>query len=127
MRICQAHWDELKQALEERGLMKLVCGSGEKATRVLMAQAQGDTSNNAYDPLLAANFAIWNNALECFGLGLMATDAPCPLCHLDECAKNGCGDPNCKKVHSSGGDWIRYAADEQLENARERKLVPPVQ
>ena len=127
MRICDAHWTELKQALEERGLMKLVSGSGEKATRVIEGQLQGDDSNEAYDPLLAANFAIWNNGLQAVGMGLMAPDAPCPLCFLNECAEKGCGDPDCKKVHHNGSDWIQFAANDQLEEARKRKLVPPIQ
>jgi hypothetical protein len=70
---------------------------------------------------MAANFAIWNNSLKTFGLGMMAEDAPCPLCLKTE-IESKCTDPECNK--QTGSDWIRFAADDQLNFARERGLVP---
>jgi hypothetical protein len=118
MRICQAHWDKLKQAIEDRGLMHLVAGSGEKAAGLVERQLQGD--DTAYDPLMAANFAIWNNALKAFGIQMMSGDAPCPLCLMDD-HKKTCTEPGCKA--EGGDDWIRYAADGQLEVAKGKGLV----
>ena len=33
MRFCQPHWERLKQAIEDKGMMHLVKGSGEKCAR----------------------------------------------------------------------------------------------
>ncbi len=118
MKICQEHWDKLKEAIEARGLGHLVAGSGATAA-VITGQLSG---SDEYDPLIAANFAIWNNALEAFGLSMMYEDAPCPLCLMDKHAAE-CVEPDCAK--NSGMDWIRFAADGQLETARNKGLVPP--
>ena len=123
MKICQAHWDKLRAKLDEAGLGHFGVKSGEQASEIFQQQLQGDDS--AFDPLLNANFAIWSNALNNFGLEMMAPDAPCPLCYLDDCAKNGCGDPNCTRKHDSGDDWIGYAVKDQIDNAKKRGLVKP--
>jgi len=127
VKICQTHWEELIKALEERDLMKYVASDSKSAIQRLQAQLGGDDSDKTFEPLLGANFAIKTNFLGAVGLACFAPDAPCPLCFLDEGIKKGCGDPNCTRHHDSGSDWIRYAADDQLNKARELKLVPPVQ
>src|SRR5208337_525496 len=119
MKICQEHWDGLKEAIEARGLGHLVAGSGAKAAPIVTDELEG---SDAYDPLIAANFAIWNNALEAFGMSMMYEDAPCPLCLMDKHAAE-CNDPGCAK--NSGMDWIGFAADGQLEVARNKGLVSP--
>jgi hypothetical protein len=121
MKICQMHWDKLRAAIEDRGLMQFVAKSGEKAAKQIVQQLEGDNSNSTYDPLMAANFAIWSNALAAFGIGMMNADAPCPLCLMDD-HKKTCTKPGCEA--QGGDDWIRFAADGQLEEARERGLVP---
>lgn len=122
MKLCQEHWNELKTAIEQRGLMHLVATSGEKAINQVVTQLNGNDSNQTYDPLMSANFAIWGNALEVYGLAMMREDAPCPLClidkHLAECKESNC------KFKDSASDWIRFASDAQLTAARERGLVP---
>lgn len=121
MKLCQECWNELKEAIEQRGLMHLVAKGGEEAVKQIDAQLSGDTSARNYDPLMAANFAIWNQSLSSFGLGMMAPDAPCPLCHKTE-IESVCTDPSCNK--QSGHDWIRFAADDQLAYSRHHGLVP---
>jgi hypothetical protein len=122
LKICDDHWKKLRAAIELRGLSHLVIGSPEKAVNVLAAQASDSQGfKDTYDPLMAANFAIWNNALEAFGLNMMVDDAPCPLCLMDDHAAE-CTEPDCKK--NSGLDWIEFAADGQLEVARQKGLVP---
>jgi hypothetical protein len=121
MKICQEHWNKLKQAIELRGLSHLVAGNAEKATQMLLAQSDPTASfKDTFDPLLAANFSIWNNALEAFGLEMMAEGAPCPLCLMDDHAEK-CTEPTCKK--NSGSDWIEFAADGQLEVAQQKGLT----
>jgi hypothetical protein len=118
LKICEEHWNKLRAAIELRGLSRFVAGGAQKAVNLLASSASfGDT----FDPLMAANFAIWNNALEAFGLNMMVEDAPCPLCLMDKHAAE-CTEPDCKK--NSGLDWIEFAADGQLEVARQKGLLP---
>jgi hypothetical protein len=87
----------------------------------LLWEHQGDNSSSTYDPLMAASFAIWDNALEAFGIEIMYADALCPLCLMDN-HKKTCTEPGCEA--QSGDDWIQFAADGQLEVARKMRLVP---
>ncbi len=120
MKMCQAHWKELKAAIEERGLMRFVSGDGGQAYSRLANRLEGSASNEDYDPLMSACFNIYAHALDRWGLLLMTEDAPCPLCLNDEHAKS-CTNPQCSKP--TGADWIRLAADAELEDAKSRGLV----
>jgi hypothetical protein len=120
MKLCQSCWDKLKDAIESRGMMALVAKNGEIACKQVSAQIHGDTSTHNYDPLMSANFAIWNQALSSFGLSMMAEDAPCPLCLKTEIEAN-CTEPDCGK--QTGDMWIEFAAEEQLAYCRNRGLV----
>lgn len=120
MKACQAHWDELKAALEERGLEKFIAKTGsEVATRVVGA---GGTERDNFEPLIGAYMAITNNALRVLGLSLLAPQDDgtelCPLCALiDPC---GCG--RGEECHFR--KYIAHAADEQVEHARQLGLLP---
>jgi len=120
MKLCQACWDELKNAIEERGLMKFVAKDGAHAAEILTKQLADNKAERPFEPLMAANFAIWQVSLQNFGLEMMAEDAPCPLCFKTE-LESTCTDPECHK--QTGHDWIRFAADEQMEVARSRGLI----
>ncbi len=50
-----------------------------------------------------------------------AIDAPCPLCRKNELEAN-CTLPNCNK--QTGDDWVQFATNDQLEEARQRGLIP---
>jgi len=101
--ICDAHWQELQKAVADRGLTHLT-QNGED-----------------YDPLLAATFAIWGNSLEAFGLSILKPEAPCPLCVLDKHVRE-CTDESCESK-DTGSDWIRYAADGQMDQAAQQGLL----
>lgn len=120
MKICQDHWNKLRAAIEECGLSHLIAKDGKAAAQQIQAQLQGDQSATNYDPLMAANFAIWSVSLHHFGLGIMAGDV-CPLCLKTEIEKD-CTDPKCNK--ETGDDWVRFAAEGQLAYARSQGLVP---
>src|SRR5258708_3288674 len=113
MRICDPHWNQLKTAIDERGLSGFVSKDGEAAVKIFVATASGAEGKDVFDPLLQANLAIWGNALEAFGPEIMSEGAPCPLCALDNHAA-GCNDEGCPR--ETGMDWIGYAAEAQLEN-----------
>jgi hypothetical protein len=83
MKMCQPHWEQLRKAIDERGLSGFINKSGEAATVEITSQIHGtEDKDRPYDPLLAANFAIWSNALKCGGLYLMS-GGYCPLCELE--------------------------------------------
>ena len=64
MKFCMPHWDQLKAAIEERGLMGLVSKDGVVAVdKIKRDLNQEGTAVENFDPLMAANFAIWSNAL----------------------------------------------------------------
>lgn len=117
MRMCKQHWDELRAAIDARGLGGLVARSGEAAFEALRNQLEGDAQKADYDPLMAANFAIWGNALNAGGLYLMFQQDGKELCPLCELAKHG-GKP---------ANWVAGAADEQLHEARRLGLVAAAQ
>src|SRR5665213_407481 len=108
MQICKSHWDKLKQAIADRGLSHLISKDGTEAVERTIKQLDGkDDPKRDYDPLLAANYAIWENAIKCAGLGMMFGDI-CPLCDMDRA-----------KYPETSDDWIKYAADGQLGYCKE--------
>lgn len=106
MRMCQPHWDRLKQAIIARGLGDMISSSGEELVKRITAD---DTLEN-FDPLMAAHNMIVRNALQCGGIEILVQREDgshlCPLC---EAESHGCT------------DWIEHAADGAAEAARERK------
>lgn len=120
MKICDNHWKGLKDAIDQRGLSKFISKDGQAAVARIVSSLQGADGKDEFDPLMQANFAIWGNALQAFGIEITAEEAPCPLCALDHHAKE-CTDTGCSR--ETGADWIKFAADEQLENARQMGLI----
>lgn len=116
MKLCLSHWDQLREAIKDRGLDKFVSNSGQQAAEKMQAQLQPGTSElEGWDPLLNANFAIWSNGLERGGLYLMGTDEQgneyCPLCELEA------------NTSTKAETWIKYAADEQYEKAKKLGVI----
>lgn len=111
MKLCQPHWDALKAAIEERGLMEFVAQDAKAAHERLCGELNGSPEQETFDPLMAANFAIWSNGLQIGGLYLMTGDF-CPICESEK--HNG----------PAAEWWITNAANGQLERARELKLLP---
>lgn len=118
MKICANHWTELKTAIDRRGLSGFIAKDGEEAIRKITSSFGND--KDSFDPLIQANVAIWSNAIEAFGEDINTENAPCPLCTMDYHAAT-CKDAECN--NETGADWIKFAADEQLEIAREMGLL----
>jgi hypothetical protein len=115
MKFCAAHWTQLRSAIEDRGLMRFVSNNGEQAATKIEAELSGAPRAETWDPLMAANFAIWNNALEMGGGYLIFGDEDgnpyCPICEPI-------------KHNSYPAEWwINHAADEQLDRAKELGFV----
>jgi hypothetical protein len=117
--LCQKHWDELKQAIKDRGLFHLVPSTMEEAAQNAVASLEGQEGR--FDPLMGASNTIFKNAFHAIGLPLLepgdSGKPPCPICFLlQECP--------CKKgADCDINNWIKYAADGALDYAREQKLV----
>ncbi len=77
----------------------------------------GATVDN-YDPLMAANFAIWENCMRVVGLEAMAFNDDgterCPLCFMNEQHLVECKDPNCSKNPKEFDSWIEHATKDQV-------------
>jgi len=74
MKICQPHWDELRQKIKAAGLFDLVSTQAEVMERVVGELEGKPTTLKNFDPLMAANNMLWGNALQVGGLYLMGTD-----------------------------------------------------
>lgn len=112
MKMCQLHWVALRDAIEMRGLSGFVSKDGQTAIDRTVNDLHGAPATQTFDPLMAANFAIWSNALDQGGLYLMQGDC-CPICESEKH-----GGPTAEW-------WIANAAQEQLNKARELGLLPP--
>lgn len=135
MKMCQKHWDALREAITARGLSALVAEDGHRAaTNVVDELKNGRTLDN-YDPLMAAHWALVGNCMETLGrtagpqavAAVMFDHDPsggCPLCALNDAFNSrmgpdgrctcGCGDPRVA-TRDQYDAWIDRAADDQVE------------
>ncbi len=149
MKFCESHWKELKQHIDDRGLMHLVAKSGEKAVDKMQRElAERTTTKESFDPLMSAHWAIVNNASSMVAaagmnpLYLLSGGAPekcdgrygpqhegrewskCPLCYINMAHELTCTEPECKLDRVKGYDWmLDRSADDALQQARELGLV----
>ena len=112
MKICAAHWAELRKLLDDRGLTHLIPTTGEEAAKRVMA--------DSFDPLMYANNAIFANALGAVGLVLLSPKEDgaerCPICHLIEhCV--------CQGADCPFRTYITHAADDALTEAKAEGLL----
>ena len=131
MRFCQPHWDSLRAAIDERGLASLVAESGEQAAKNIAREVEEGSTLDNYDPLMAAHFAIWNNAMTVAQrtyvadpLAMMVDDPAhpewqCPVCYLNwlhEEHDAHCTTAECDYPKGERYEWmIDRAADDQVE------------
>lgn len=111
MKMCPAHWQALRAAIEARGLSHLVSKNGAEAKKKLATELEGRGAENDFDPLLCANNMLFAAGLSCGGLAMLSGDF-CPVCKAEE---NGV----------PKGEWIEGPADAVLKRARDEGLVPP--
>ncbi|HSL29703.1 MAG TPA: hypothetical protein VK900_10920 [Anaerolineales bacterium] len=111
MQICQEHWHELKNAIRQRGLWRLVTPSGYLAAETPEEILELNAAQFKFDPLMAASHMIGEQARAALGAEL-ETGIHCPLCEVDR--------------HLGAGEslrWIEADADMILHVCRERHLV----
>jgi len=73
VQICGAHWNDLKKAIDMKGLSSFVSPDGHAALDEMLKEREAD-EDYPYDPLLAANNMICNAALKAGGLYLMGVN-----------------------------------------------------
>jgi hypothetical protein len=123
MRMCQPHWEKLKQKIEERGISRLVSKSGEVvAGKIAKEIESGAGTKETFDPLMSAHNAIVSNAMDTAGLEIMMPNEDgsdrCPICFLQQSCK--CGAPDCKERYEQ---WVEFAARDAFERAKSLGLV----
>ncbi len=124
MKFCIPHWEEVKAAIQMRGLQPLVSKNGEQVIDRMMANLNGNTQ--VRDPLANVTFAIYTEALRTGGLYLMGADEYgnefCPLCELD---KHAIDDKGNRPEPKASVQWINGSCDAELESCKNLGLVPP--
>lgn len=121
MKFCMKHWDELRQAMKDRGMWHLVASSGEKAAEQLENQLETGTRAHNFDPLMAAHNSIVEHSIEAAGLAIMVNNEDgserCPLCYVQD----NCG---CKKLECHFLNWVPEVADVMKDEAIRLGLMP---
>ena len=111
MRLCDPCWAKLRAAIDARGLTGLV-KTARGVHAEMVGALEGKPSTSAPDPLVAANNAIWSNALRIAGFEVMTPNEDgsekCPLCYLVQ--NCGCGRGEACPFLA----WIERAADDAL-------------
>lgn len=115
MKICQNHWDQLRQSIKAKGLFDLVAASGAEAVKQAVGELQGEQKHlGNFDPLMAANWMLMGNALQMGGLYLMGQDKNgqeyCPVCEAE--------------THGHTG-WIDLAVEGVAEAVKTLPPTPP--
>jgi hypothetical protein len=119
MKMCQKHWDMLRDAIKDRGLAHMVASNGREAAARL---AKPDADGSDFDPLMAAFMMISGRAIEDGGLYLLKGDY-CPVCEVMEYHPK-----NCKETPVCTGEtleklWIDGPADAVRTYAEEHGLL----
>lgn len=96
MKICQTHWDKLKELLDQHDLSKFIAKNSENAAKILIQELKGEHKHP--DPLLICNNMIWQRSIETFGLGIMQENCPCCYANVNYPDKDG---------EPTGDYWIR--------------------
>lgn len=127
MKFCQDHWTNLRKAIDDRGLTHLVAQGAEEAADRTIAELQGRSNLDTWDPLMSAYWNLSSKVLERVGLAALAEDF-CPMCAVQESynwyAKNNQTPP---PAAADAQRWIDSCCDVMLKYAQEKKLVTGVQ
>jgi hypothetical protein len=108
MEICQDHWHELKNAIRQRGMWKLVSSNPTVSPNRGTPSTGAET---AFDPLAIAGRMIAHQAHMALGDSL-ENRSSCPLCEVEQNLGSG-----------TSNEWIDVNADTLLQLCRERHLL----
>lgn len=123
--MCQPHWDALKDAIESRGLGGLIAANARDAHARAVADLEGKSERDDFDPLMDATWMIYGRATRDFGLAMMTVDEQgnqyCPMCEL---VKHTPQPPEGHRYATNEAYFIDGPADAALAEAKARGLVP---
>lgn len=123
MKMCRPHWDQLRAAVESRGLGHLIAANGREAHARAVAELKGEADPVAdFDPLMVAHNMILSHATEGLGLFLFTGDY-CPVCEL---LKVYPPIPEGHRYKTNQSYMIDGPADAVLEMAREAGVAIPL-
>lgn len=98
MRMCQTHWDMLRNEVTAQGMGDMVSANGDIAAMRMVAQITGaaEESRTDFDPLMRCFTMIMTRTLEIAGLAAFMADFGCPICTLNKhrMADGACACPN---------------------------------
>lgn len=115
MKTCTKHWEELKQAIRDRGLEHLVSKNGAECAERFRKMHGGDTDPKLYDPLFDSHMMIMANAASAAPYLLEKENAElCCLCELDA---------HKAEMGEGASDWIRNSTDGALGHCRANGLT----
>lgn len=146
MRICQDHWDRLREKIEAAGLKSLVSDSGHEVAEKMKRELEGQDDLSTFDPLMGSHWAVVNNSLDYVSranphapLYIMGdSDSPedpvdpkmfgdeyagrtwprCPLCYLNLAHEVSC--KGCELPQEGGFDWmLDRAVQDQVDRWKE--------
>jgi hypothetical protein len=113
MNWCKPHWDQLRQAIKDKGLDKFGAQTGEAAAKQMADELEG--REHAFDPLMAS----WNHlnaymaeSLKRQGRGMELLQLRCPMCILVEDGQPELVDR-----------WINGCTDDALSYAIKKGLI----
>lgn len=113
MKICQQHWNKLKEMIKQEGLSKFIAKDGRAAMGNALAELKGESTHP--DPLMMCNNMIWSRSLETFGLVIMQED--CPLCYANE------NYPDTTEGEKTGEFWVRTLVPHVKKMFEEKGLL----
>lgn len=111
MQICQDHWHELKNAIRQRGMWKLVSSNTGQQRPTQITKQMRATPPAGFDPLSMVSVMILDQARMAFGDTLEIRTC-CPLCKVELNLGTG-----------RSLEWIDVDADAILEVCRQQKLI----
>lgn len=129
MKICKAHWQMMRDAIDSRAMYGLVAKSGEAAMEDQVKQLEehqrmGEVSERTiketFDPLMSMHWHFTNEALRNGGLYLMNLDPAanpeneghyCPICEFE---KHSEGFAALEAIGQVGDQMQAYCYDEGL-------------
>ena len=123
MKLCPPHWDELKAALDQRGLGRF---TGRDIARVVtdaVERLPTASPRDSYDPLMSAMLGLYVEAIDVAGGQMLHDDAEselCPVCYVVAGCQCGRG-AACLFLK-----WVEQAADAEMVRARKLGLLPRV-
>lgn len=120
MKFCQPHWDKLRAAVESRGLGHLIAANGRDAHARAVAELQGRSERDDFDPLMAAHWMIVHAVQQRIGLALFFGEDVCPVCEGIK-TNEGVVDPKLGRVYTPEEEesyWIDGPANAVLDEAR---------